>query len=40
MAANALLRSDSYLGARYRSLRTRLGSPKAIKAMARLRAKI
>ena len=35
MAANALLRSDSYLGARYRSLRTRLGSPKAIKAMAR-----
>ena len=35
MAANALRRSDSYLGARYRSLRTRLGSPKAIKAMAR-----
>jgi len=35
MAANALLRSDSYLGARYRNLRTRLGSPKAIKAMAR-----
>jgi transposase len=35
MAANALLRSDSYLGARYRHLRTRLGSPKAIKAMAR-----
>ena len=35
MAANALLRSDSYLGARYRSLRARLGSPKAIKAMAR-----
>jgi succinylglutamate desuccinylase len=29
------LRSDSYLGARYRNLRTRLGSPKAIKAMAR-----
>jgi transposase len=35
MAANALVRSDSYLGARYRNLRTRLGSPKAIKAMAR-----
>jgi transposase len=35
LAANALLRSDSYLGARYRNLRTRLGSPKAIKAMAR-----
>jgi len=29
------LRSDSYLGAKYRSLRTRLGAPKAIKAMAR-----
>jgi len=35
MAAFSLLRSDSYLGARYRSLRTRLGAPKAIKAMAR-----
>jgi transposase len=35
MAATSLLRSDSYLGARYRNLRTRLGSPKAIKAMAR-----
>ena len=35
LAANSLLRSDSYLGARYRGLRTRLGSPKAIKAMAR-----
>jgi len=35
MAAISLLRSDSYLGARYRSLRTRLGAPKAIKAMAR-----
>jgi hypothetical protein len=29
------MRSESYLGARYRSLRTRLGAPKAIKAMAR-----
>jgi transposase len=35
MAASSLIRSDSYLGARYRSLRTRLGAPKAIKAMAR-----
>lgn len=35
LAACSLLRSDSYLGARYRGLRTRLGSPKAIKAMAR-----
>jgi transposase len=35
MAASSLLRSESYLGARYRSLRTRLGAPKAIKAMAR-----
>jgi transposase len=35
MAASSLLRSDSFLGARYRHLRTRLGSPKAIKAMAR-----
>jgi transposase len=34
-AATTLLRSDSYLGARYRSLRARLGPPKAIKAMAR-----
>ena len=35
LAASSLLRSDSYLGARYRGLRTRLGAPKAIKAMAR-----
>lgn len=35
MAATTLLRSNSYLGARYRSLRARLGPPKAIKAMAR-----
>ncbi len=35
MAASSLLRSDSYLGARYRHLRTKLGAPKAIKAMAR-----
>jgi len=35
MAAQSLSRSDSYLGARYRSLRGRLGGPKANKAMAR-----
>jgi transposase len=35
MAASTLLRSDSYLGARYRHLRARLGPQKAIKAMAR-----
>jgi hypothetical protein len=34
MAANALLRSESYLGAQFRRLRTRLGAPKAITAMA------
>jgi transposase len=34
-AANTLLHSDSYLGARFRSLRVRRGAPKAIKAMAR-----
>ena len=34
-AANTLLHSDSYLGARFRSLRTRRGAPKAIKTMAR-----
>jgi transposase len=34
-AAITLLRSQSYLGAQYRHLRTRLGAPKAITAMAR-----
>ena len=34
-AATTLLRSDSYLGAQYRRLRTRLGAPKAVTAMAR-----
>jgi transposase len=33
-AASTLLRSQSYLGAQYRRLRTRLGAPKAITAMA------
>ena len=34
MAASTLKESDSYLGARFRSLRGRLGPGKAIKAMA------
>ena len=34
MAASTLARSDSYLGARFRHLRSRLGPGKAIKAMA------
>ena len=33
-AANALIRRRSYLGAQYRRLRTKLGAPKAITAMA------
>lgn len=35
MAAQSLSRSDSYLGARYRRLRSRLDGPVAVKAMAR-----
>lgn len=35
MAAQSLWRSDSYLGARYRHLKARLGDQKAVKAMAR-----
>jgi transposase len=34
-AASSLIRSQSYLGAQYRRLRTGLGAPKAITAMAR-----
>jgi transposase len=34
MAASALFRSQSYLGAQFRRLRTRLGAPKATTAMA------
>ena len=34
-AASSLIKSRSYLGAQYRRLRTRLGAPKAITAMAR-----
>lgn len=39
-AASTLLRSQSYLGAQYRRLRTALGAPKAIKAMANKLARI
>jgi transposase len=39
-AAGTLLRSDTYLGAQYRRLRTRLGTPKAKKAMANRLARI
>ena len=35
MAAESLKDSDSYLGARYRSLRGRLGGVRAVEAMAR-----
>jgi len=38
--ASTLLRSQSYLGAQYRRLRTRLGAPKAIKAAANKLARI
>jgi len=34
MAAVTLMRSRTYLGAQYRRLRTKLGAPKAITAMA------
>jgi transposase len=34
LAANTLMRSHTYLGAQYRRLRTKLGAPKAITAMA------
>jgi len=34
MAATTLLKSKSYLGAQYRRMRTKLGAPKAITAMA------
>lgn len=36
MAAQSLIRSQSYLGARFRYLRARLGGIKAVKAMARV----
>jgi len=40
LAAGTLLRSDTYLGAQYRRLRTKLGAPKARKAMANRLARI
>jgi transposase len=40
MAASTLIKSESYLGAQYRRLRTRLGAPKAITAMAHRLARI
>jgi len=40
MAATTLFRSDSYLGARFRSLGGRLGPGKAVKAMAAHRARL
>lgn len=36
MAAQSLIRSESYLGARFRYLRAKLGGIKAVKAMARV----
>jgi transposase len=36
MAAESLIRSESYLGARFRYLRAKLGGVKAVKAMARV----
>ncbi len=40
MAASTLLRSQTYLGAQYRRLRSKLGAPKAMKAMANKLARI
>jgi transposase len=40
LAAGTLLRSETYLGAQYRRLRTKLGGPKARKAMANKLARI
>jgi transposase len=40
LAARSLYKSKSYLGARYRRLRARLGAPKAITAMAHVLARI
>jgi len=40
LAAGTLLKSNTYLGAQYRRLRTRLGAPKARKAMASRLARI
>ena len=40
MSASTLRNSDSYLGAQFRELRSRLGSPKAITAMAAKHARL
>jgi len=40
LAASALLRSQSALGAKFRRLRSRLGAPKAITAMAHVLARL
>jgi len=40
MAASSLRQSDSYLGAQFRRLRSRLGNPKAITAMAAKQARL
>ena len=40
MAATTLIRSRSHLGAQYRRLRTKLGAPKAITAMAHRHARL
>ena len=40
LAAGTLIESDTYLGAQYRRLRTKLGAPKARKAMANKLARI
>jgi transposase len=40
LAASTLLRNDSYLGAQYRRFRSKLGAPKAMKAMANKLARI
>jgi hypothetical protein len=40
MAASTLWRSKTYLGAKFRPLRARLGAPKAITAMAHMLARL
>jgi transposase len=40
LGASTLLRSQTYLGAQYRRLRSKLGAPKAITAMARRLARL
>jgi hypothetical protein len=40
MAASSLCRSKTYLGAKFRRLRARLGAPKAITAMAHMLARL